>query len=81
MLYQFEFIILYFDNGRNLGVVFQLKIGHNCTVMLKVICDEDSARVFYPFFFYFFFTFYFHHQHFIFRLEINENIISCLHSM
>lgn len=51
MLYQFEFIILYFDNGRNLGVVFQLKIGHNCIVMLKVICDEDSARVFYPFFF------------------------------
>lgn len=76
MLYQFEFIILYFDNGRN-----QLKIGHNCIVMLKVICDEDSARVFYPFFFYFFFTFYFHHQHFIFRLEINENILSCLHSM
>lgn len=45
MLYQFEFIILYFDNGRNLGVVFQLKIGHNCVVMLKVICDEDSTRV------------------------------------
>lgn len=55
MLYQFEFIILYFDNGRNLGVVFQLKIGHNCTVMLKVICDEDSARVFYPFFSRFYF--------------------------
>lgn len=54
MLYQFEFIILYFDNGRNLGVVFQLKIGHNCIVMLKVICDEDSARVFYPFFLFFF---------------------------
>lgn len=81
MLYQFEFIILYFDNGRNLGVVFQLKIGHNCIVMLKVICDEDSARVFYPFFLFFFFTFCFHHQHFIFRLEINENILSCLHSM
>lgn len=45
MLYQFEFITLYFDNGRNLGVVFQLKIGHNCVVMLKVICDEDSTRV------------------------------------
>lgn len=81
MLYQFEFIILYFDNGRNLGVVFQLKIGHNCIVMLKVICDEDSARVFYSFYSIFFFTFYFHHQHFIFRLEINENILSCLHSM
>lgn len=81
MLDQFESIILYFDNGRNLGVVFQLKNGHNCTVMLKVICDEDSARVFYPFFFYFFFTLYFHHQHFIFRLEINENILSYLHSM
>lgn len=72
MLYQFEFIILYFDNGRNLGVVFQLKIGQNCVVMLKVICDEDSTRVR---------SSYFHHQHFIFRLEINENILSCLHSM
>lgn len=63
MLYQFEFIILYFDNGRNLGVVFQLKIGHNCVVMLKVIFDEDSARVFYPFFSIFF-------LHFIFIISI-----------
>lgn len=63
MLYQFEFIILYFDNGRNLGVVFQLEIGHNCIVMLKVICDEDSARVFYPFFSIFF-------LHFIFIISI-----------
>lgn len=63
MLYQFEFIILYFDNGRNLGVVFQLKIGRNCIVMLKVICDEDSARVFYPFFSIFF-------LHFIFIISI-----------
>lgn len=63
MLYQFEFIILYFDNGRNLGVVFQLKIGHNCIVMLKLFVMKTR-----PEFFILFFSIFF--LHFIFIISI-----------
>lgn len=60
LLCQFELIILYFDIERNLAVVCPLKMGHNCIGMFMVTCfyDEDSVRVFYPFYLFFFFSSY-----------------------